>query len=143
MSLEETKTIARRHMDLLDQRNLEAARALYTADARCHGFAPQSLDLNGYQQTMSALLAAFPDSHFIVDDLIAEGDKVVIRHRLQGTHQGEFQGIPPTGKSVTVPAIGILRIVNDKIAETWLNADFLSLMHQLGVVPPPAQAVSQ
>jgi steroid delta-isomerase-like uncharacterized protein len=141
MSLEETKTLARRHMDLLDQRNVEAARAMYLPDAQFHGFAPQTLDLNGYQQVMSALLTAFPDSHFIVDDLIAEGDKVVIRHHLQGTHRGEFQGIPPTGKQVTVSAIGILRIVNGRIAETWLNADFLGLLQQLGVVPAPAQAV--
>jgi steroid delta-isomerase-like uncharacterized protein len=141
MSLEETKTLARRHMDLLDQRNVEAACAMYLPDAHCHGFAPQTLDLNGYQQVMSALLTAFPDSHFLVDDLLAEGDKAVIRHRLQGTHRGEFQGIPPTGKQVTISAIGILRITSGRIAETWLNADFLGLMQQLGVVPAPAQAV--
>ena len=63
------------------------------------------------------------------------------RRRLQGTHRGEFQGIPPTGKQVTISAIGILRITSGRIAETWLNADFLGLMQQLGVVPAPAQAV--
>ncbi|GAC1363046.1 MAG: ester cyclase [Ktedonobacteraceae bacterium] len=136
MSLEETKTLARHHMDLLDQRNLEAACAMYQSDAQCHGFAPQSLDLNGYQQAMSALFAAFPDSHFIVDDLVTEDDKIVIRHHLQGTHQGAFQGIDPTGKQVNVSAIGILRITNGRIAETWLNADFLGLMQQIGAIPP-------
>ena len=57
--------------------------------------------------------------------------------------RGEFQGIPPTGKQVTISAIGILRITSGRIAETWLNADFLGLMQQLGVVPAPAQAVGE
>ncbi len=139
MSPQELKTIACRHMDLLDQRDLEAAGAMYLPDAQYHGFAPRTLDLNGYQQVMSILFAAFPDSRFSVDDLIAEADMVAIRHRFHGTHRGEFQGIPPTNKQVTISAIGILRIVNGRIAESWLNADFLGLLQQLEVVPQPAQ----
>ena len=140
MSTEATKAIARRHMERLNQRDLDGVLQLYTADARCHGFAPEPLDRDGYQQSMRMLLAAFPDSRFTVDEMIAEGDKVVIRHHLHGTHQSEFQGIPPTGKQVTVAAIGILKVVDDRIAETWLNADFLGLLHQLGVIPAPSQA---
>jgi predicted ester cyclase len=142
MSTEEIRAIARQHMAWLDQRDLDRALEQYTADARCHGFAPEVLDRVGYKHSMSLLFAAFPDSHFTVDDMIAEGEKVAIRHSLHGTHQGEFQGILPTGKQVTVSAIGILRVVNGEIAESWLNADFLGLMQQLGVVPPPVQAVS-
>jgi steroid delta-isomerase-like uncharacterized protein len=137
MSTEAMKALARQHMERLSQHDLEGTLRLYAADAHCNGFAPQPLDLDGYQHSMARLLAAFPDAQFSIDDLIAEGDRVVIRHRLQGTHQGTFQGIPPTGKPVTVPAIGILRMANGQIAETWLNADFLGLLQQVGAIPAP------
>ena len=140
MSTEATKTIARHHMERLNQRDLDGVLQLYTADARCHGFAPEPLDRDGYRHSMGMLLAAFPDSRFTVDELIAEGDMVAIRHHLHGTHQGEFQGIPPTGKQVTVTAIGILHVMDDRIVETWLNADFLGLLQQLGVIQAPSPA---
>jgi steroid delta-isomerase-like uncharacterized protein len=139
MSTEAMKALAREHMELLSQHDLEGALQHYRTDARCNGFAPQPLDLDGYQHSMAQLLAAFPDARFSIDDLVAEGDKVVIRHQLQGTHRGTFQGIPPTGKPVTMTAIGILRMVNGQIAETWLNADFLGLLQQLGAIPSPEQ----
>jgi steroid delta-isomerase-like uncharacterized protein len=142
MSPEDMKTLARRHIDLLDQRNLEGVLAMFHPDAQCHGFAPQTLDLGGYQQVMAALFAAFPDSHFSLDDLLVEGEKMAIRHHLHGTHRGEFQGVPPTGRQVRVSGISIVRIASGEIAENWLNADFLGLMQQLGVVPQPGQAVS-
>ena len=140
MSTEAMKALAREHMELLSQHDLEGALQHYRTDARCNGFAPQPLDLDGYQHSMAQLLASFPDARFSIDDLIAEGDRVVVRHRLRGTHQGVFQGIPPTGKPVMMTAIGILRMVNGQIAETWLDADFLGLLQQLGAIPAPEQA---
>src|SRR5262245_38375797 len=108
MSTEAMKALAREHMELLSQHDLAGALRHYRTDARCNGFAPQPLDLDGYQHSMAQLLTAFPDARFRIDDLIVEGDRVVIHHQLQGTHQGTFQGIPPTGKPVTITAIGIL-----------------------------------
>ena len=70
-----------------------------------------------------------------MDDVIAEGDKVAVRHRLQGTHQAEFQGIPTTGRQIETNAIVIFHIENGVITEAWLNADLMGLMQQLGVVP--------
>lgn len=137
MTQDMNKAIAREHMHHLDRRDLEGAAAAYATAGVCYGLAPQPLDLAGWQQSMSMLLAAFPDSRFSIDDMIAEDDKVVVRHTLRGTHRGDFQGIPPTGKQVSISAIGILRIVDGKIRETWLNADFLGLLQQLGVVPAP------
>ena len=69
--------------------------------------------------------------------MIAEGDKVVARVRWTGTHQGEFQGIAPTGKQVTLRAITIYRIAGRKIVEVWEEADILGMMQQLGVIPSP------
>lgn len=75
-----------------------------------------------------------------VEDLLAEGDKVVDRWTARGTHPGELIGIPPTGKEVTITGMDILRISNGKIAEIWHQEDMLGMMQQLGVIPQMAQA---
>jgi predicted ester cyclase len=135
MSTEETKALARQAMERLDQRDLDGVLALYAAGTQHHGFAPQTLDNDGYKQAMSALLTAFPDSRFPVSEIIAEGDEAAVRHNFRGTHQGEFQGIAPTGKQITISSICTLHISNGKVTETWLNADFLGLLQQIGAVP--------
>ncbi|MGZ9235246.1 MAG: ester cyclase [Anaerolineales bacterium] len=129
------KTVARQTMEALDRRDLESVRAKAASNARFYGWAPEPLDGDGHKAFMSALLAAFPDSRVVVDDVIAEGDKVAVRHRLQGTHQTEFQGVPATGRQVEVGGIVIFRIEKGLIAEAWLNADIMGMMQQLGVVP--------
>ncbi len=78
--------------------------------------------------------AAFPRYELFADDLIAEGDKVTVRARFQGTHQGDLQGIAPTGKAVALPFIIIYRIADGLIAEHWMCVDQLDLMKQLGVI---------
>ena len=80
------------------------------------------------------LIRAFPDLHITVEDLIEEGDKVVSRNTVTGTHQGEYMGLPPTGKSITYNEIFIVRFVNGRIAETWGVVDVLSQMNQLGLI---------
>jgi predicted ester cyclase len=81
------------------------------------------------------LLRGLPDLHLTIEDLIAEGDKVVSRNVVTGTHQGEYMGLPPTGKSVTYNEIFIVRFANGRIAETWGVVDVLSQMRQLGAIP--------
>jgi steroid delta-isomerase-like uncharacterized protein len=137
MSTEETKIVVRGVMERLDQRDLDGVLALCADAAIWHGFAPQPLDNAGYRQAISAFLNAYPDSRFSIDDVIAEGDTVVIRHSLRGTHQAAFQDIPPTGKQVKVGGIATFRVVNGKIAETWLDADILGMLQQLGAIPAP------
>jgi steroid delta-isomerase-like uncharacterized protein len=137
MSTEETKIVGRGVMERLDQRDLDGVLALCADAAIWHGFAPQPLDNAGYRQAISAFLNAYPDSRFSIDDVIAEGDTVVIRHSLRGTHQAAFQDIPPTGKQVKVGGIATFRVVNGKIAETWLDADILGMLQQLGAIPAP------
>ena len=78
---------------------------------------------------------AFPDLHVTIEDLIEEGDKVVGRNTLTGTHQGEYMGLPPTGKSIIYNEIIIFRFVNGRIAETWGVVDVFSQMKQLGAIP--------
>jgi predicted ester cyclase len=87
------------------------------------------------KQVWPVLLRAFPDLHVTVEDLIEEGDKVVCRNTVTGTHQGEYMGLTPTGKSVTYNEIFICRFVNGRIAEVWGVVDVFSVMKQLGMIP--------
>ena len=85
---------------------------------------------------------AFPDYKHTIHDLIADGDKVVARWTFHGTHQGDFQGLPPTGKKVTLPGISVFRLENGKIMDDWTISDTYSMMQQLGVIPTPGQVSS-
>jgi steroid delta-isomerase-like uncharacterized protein len=88
------------------------------------------------KQVFGTLHRAFPDLHIAVEDLIAEGDKIVSRTTVTGTHQGEYMGLPPTGQSITYNEIFIIRFVNGRIAETsWGVVDVFSQMQQLGAIP--------
>ena len=87
------------------------------------------------KQVFARLHRAFPDLHTTIEDLIEEGDKVVSRNTVTGTHRGEYMGIPPTGKSVTYNEIFIVRLEGGRIAETWGVVDVLSQMRQLGAIP--------
>jgi steroid delta-isomerase-like uncharacterized protein len=101
------------------------------------GFPPTK---EGTLEFFRSLLTAFPDFHMEVEDLIASGDKAVARVRTTGTHQGEFMGVPPTGKGIEVELIDIMRFDDaGLVREHWGVADLLALMQQLGVVPagPP------
>jgi steroid delta-isomerase-like uncharacterized protein len=95
----------------------------------------QATGAQALKEVFARLHRAFPDLHISVEDLIEEGDKVVGRHTVTGTHQGEYMGLPPTGKSVTYHEIFIVRFVNGLIAETWGVVDVFSQMKQLGMIP--------
>jgi steroid delta-isomerase-like uncharacterized protein len=94
-----------------------------------------SSDLDGYKQTVSTMLAAFPDFSVTIEDAFAEGEKVAVRVTLRGTHQGALMGIPPTGKQIAIKAISMWRVTDGRIVERWESADMLGLMQQLEVIP--------
>jgi predicted ester cyclase len=96
----------------------------------------------GLKQVAEGFRSGFPDRHVLVEDVICEGDKVVVRVRLEGKHSGFFQGIDPTGKQVNVTAIAIFRIADGRIAEEWLSSDRLGLLQQIGAIAQP-QAVDR
>jgi steroid delta-isomerase-like uncharacterized protein len=141
MSVEENKTLSRRSFEeIWNQGNLAAIDALYATDQVSHGL---GMDVPpgaaGLKQFVTLYRTAYPDTHFTIEDQIAEGDKVATRWTATGTHQGEFMGIAPTSKRVTVTGIAINRIAGGKIVETWNNFDALGQLQQLGVIPAPGQ----
>jgi steroid delta-isomerase-like uncharacterized protein len=96
------------------------------------------------KELFARLLRAYPDLQITIEDLIAEGDKVVSRNTVTGTHQGEYMGIPPTGNSVTYNEVIITRFADGRIVETWAVVDVLAQMRQLGVIPtPPEQPAAE
>jgi predicted ester cyclase len=93
--------------------------------------------LEAWTQFSGSFVEAFPDLRLTVEDIFSGGNMVAARVSFRGTHHGEFQGIPPTGKEVAFSSIEIDRMVEGKVAEHWFEMDLLGLMGQLGAVPEP------
>ena len=97
MSSEQLKNIVQQYHEYLDKRDLDGLLSLYAPTLKFHGLAPQPLDPDGVKQAMQVFYTAFPDSRMPYDDIITEGNRTAVRHRFEGTHLGEFSGIPPRG----------------------------------------------
>ena len=97
-------------------------------------------DREGIKVVTAIFRRAFPDSYFTVEDMVAEGDKVATRKTFHGTHEGEFMGIPPSGRTVTMGLIDIVRISEGRVVEHWSMGDNLDMVRQLGVVPQPGES---
>lgn len=139
MSPDENKVIMRRALDeIWNKGNLAAADDLADASFIAHTNMPGTPghpDIEQLKQSVAMYRAAFPDLRATFDDLVAEGDMVVVRFTAHGTHHGALVGIPPTGKEVTVANITVYRMAGGKIAEQWGVTDSLGLLQQLGVAP--------
>ena len=135
MSTEDNKAHVRRGFEAVNQKNLAVFDELLTPDVVFHSASTTMQGLEAYKQLLSVYVTAFPDLLFTIEDMIAEGDTVVVRYTTRGTHQGNFRGIPPTGKQVSGTGMFIDRLVNGKAVEQWINGDDLGLLQQLGVIP--------
>ena len=142
MQTEENKALMHRFYEEISKGNLAVVDELIAADVVEHSsFVPeQAPGRQGTLELFTMIRAAFPDLRVTVEDMVAEGDKVVARGTFGGTHKGEFMGIAPTGKQITIGVIEIVRIAGGKMVEHWNVVDNLGMMQQLGVVPPPEQA---
>lgn len=137
MSAEENKTIVRRiYEELWDGKKLEVAHELiaegavnYDTGLTAHPFGPEEM-----KRTVGMITAAFPDNRHEVEEVLAEGDTVVLRCTLTGTHRGEFMGIPPTGRRIEVNEIHIYRMREGKAVEHRVGRDDMGAMRQLGVI---------
>ena len=133
---EGNKDLARRSWELVSQRNPDALEEVYSADSVLHEPDQDLQGLEEVKQYLSMYISAFPDLNVTVEDVIAEGDQVVTRWTIRGTHQGELEEFgPPTGRQIEIKGITIHRIEDSKIAEEWERYDNLSIMQQLGLVP--------
>ena len=131
MSLEENKALVRREQAELWSHtgDLDAAEELFVAD-----------QAEAAKQEAADFRRGFPDVVSTIEDLIAEGDKVVARWRSRATHRGDYMGMPPSGKEVQIMGISVYRIEEGKIAESWTVEDQFGLMRQIGAIPEPGHA---
>jgi steroid delta-isomerase-like uncharacterized protein len=139
MSVERNKAIVRKFFEeVYNRRNLDVIQGIFSDDFDIND--PNQRGVKGpesVKQLVLRLRAAFPDIRFTVDELIAEGDKVVVHVTFRGTHLGEYMGIPPTGNQVTVKGVELARFAGGKIIEQgWHYYQELHLLQQLGVLSP-------
>ena len=140
-STEENKALTDRFAKAWIKGDLAAMDELLAANFVNHAAVPGvTPDREGYKQFVTMHHTGFPDFDVKVEDVVAEGDKVARRVTWTGTHKGEYMGIAPTGKKITLTVITIERIEGGKIAEQWGEANMLGLMHQFGVMPSPPEA---
>jgi steroid delta-isomerase-like uncharacterized protein len=138
MSAQENAAAVGRARQQWNAGNLDSYLELYDPDIVFHGLQGVEPGIDSVRGFYQAFWAAFPGCQLDFEDTIAEGDRVAIRFAVRGTHGGDFQGIPATGKSVVIPGMTMLRFQDGKCVERWTQADFLGLLQQLGAIPAPA-----
>ena len=140
---EENKALTRRAWEIVAKGSLDtlddALQEVYADGIVMHEPDEDVRGIEGMTQFVSMIRSGLPDLRITLEDVIAEGDKVVSRWRAQGTHQGELMGIAPTGNEVAITGITITRIEDGKIVEEWENWDALGMMQQIGAVPSPEE----
>jgi len=136
-----TATLHRFVEEVINQGRYEAADELVEEGfVELDPFPGQQQGREGLKDVIRMMRTAFPDIHWVVEETIASGDKVVSRFKWTGTHRGEFLGIPATGRNVSVPGVVIDRLNGGKMADSRILMDAMGLMQQLGVIPAPGQA---
>ncbi len=140
MSTEENRAVVRRAFDSMSE-GPDAFVAehdeIYSADLVGHFSGMPPVDIDMHRQFGLGTFTAFPDLKRPLEDLVAEGDKVVARWISFGTHVGDFMGIPPTGKLIRTSGITIFRLEDGKIVEEWSESDMLGMLQQVGALPGP------
>jgi steroid delta-isomerase-like uncharacterized protein len=138
---QENKQVVRQFFELLDRHDTESMGQLLVSSNNYSfhiGGMSSPVDWNEHKRLLAGVNTAFPDLHHEIVDMVAEGDKVAIRLSVSGTHKEEFQGIPPTGKKLSLDEMGFISIIDGKITEGWISADTMRLKQQLGVLPSPS-----
>jgi steroid delta-isomerase-like uncharacterized protein len=138
MISEQNKAIERRIVEELNKGNLAIVDELFAPDYVYHG-ATGVGEIRGaeaFKELMKTVYLAFPDWHMAIEEMVAEGEKVVTRAKYTGTHKGNFGSIPPTGKQFSYTGMLIARFADGREIEAWAVADLLGLLQQLGVIPP-------
>ncbi len=125
---------ARYNQDVWDSHNPEALAQYFSPNARVHSMTPGNVagtGLNYLKARARSLFSAFPDVTFVIEDVIQQGDRVAARVTLEGTHRGEFAGIPATGKRMKVYDFAMYRIAGGKITDVWSLVDIQAMRDQL------------
>lgn len=138
ISLEENKALIRHVCDLISQGKVASTYEFYSPESILHGLGVD-MSVEQVKGFDAMFLTAFPDPVYVIEDMMAEGDKVAFRVTMTASHKGESMGVAPTGKKVVLAITNIARIVNRKVMEFWTSNNMLGLMQQLGAIPAMGQ----
>lgn len=134
----EIKDIVRRlYFEGLNGGDLSVADELLTSDFRNNGGFDDEPGPENFKETIRRMRSAFSDLEYVIDDMIAEGDRVAVRWTMKGKHTGKFMGVEPTGKDIEHHAMVMFRTENGQIAERWGVVDVMGLLRQIGSAPIP------
>lgn len=142
MSAEENKVVVRRFWGVWEEGNIGLVDELLAPDYVNHspGMPDQPTGPEGVKAVVSMFRRGMPDLRVVIEDMIADGDKVAVRYTLEGTHAGELFGVPPTGLRLSIERITVERVSEGRIREHWRVTDTLDMMQQLGAIPAPEHA---
>ena len=132
---ERNKALIRDFLVRLDAGDRDVVREVYSPGVVFHFPGSPPMDFDAVLELVDTIYTAFPDFTHRIDDLIAEGEKVVLRVTDFGTHQGEYEGMPPTGKEVSFSVIAIFEIRDGRVVEVWEELDMLGFLKQVGAIP--------
>jgi predicted ester cyclase len=139
-SVEHNKVVSRRWIEVFNKRDDAGEADVRTQDYVAYApvsLEPTPLDSETWPRFLAGFVEAFPDLQLTVEDAVAEGDLVAQRIHFEGTHTGEFQGLPPTHRRVKFSGLELNRFVDGRVAEHWFQMDSLTLLQQLGLVVMP------
>jgi predicted ester cyclase len=139
-SVERNKAVSRRWIEVFNERDDAGEADVRTRDYVAYAPAslePTPLDSEAWTRFLAGFVEAFPDLQLTVEDAVGEGDLVAQRIHFEGTHTGEFQGLPPTQRRVSFSGLELNRFVDGRVAEHWFQMDALTLLQQLGLVVVP------
>ena len=142
MSAEENRAVVRRFWGVWEDGNIGLVDELLAPDYVNHspGMPDQPTGPEGVKAVVAMFRSGMPDLRVVIDDMIAEDDKVAVRYTIEGTHEGDLFGIPPTGRRVSIESFTVERVSDGKIREHWRITDSLNMMQQLGAIPTPEHA---
>ncbi len=140
MTMEATEVLAHRwHMDLFQAGNLEVADEILTPDFVAHVNGQEFRGVDGAKQLATVLRTAFPDLQITHHEALVAGNRATIRWTSDSTHQGEYFGVPPSGKRIHLEGLDLFHLQDGKITEVWIEYDNLSALQQMGAIAQPRQ----
>jgi steroid delta-isomerase-like uncharacterized protein len=140
---QKNKQVVRQFFEAADRHDIERMGQLVSSTNYLFHFPGMPpMDWNTHKQFFTGFITSFPDLRHEIVEMATEGDKVAVRFNVTGTHKGDLQGIPPSGKKVSFGAMDFITLIDGKIVEDWLSVDIMGLMQQIGAIPsaPPSAA---
>ena len=140
MANPQNESVVRRTIELTNQPQLPPDYdQLFDPDYDVHASGPPIRGPQGYKEFHESMHAGFPDVNVTIEKILSDGDLVAAVYRVRGTHTGEFQGMPPTGKTVDITGTAVYRCHSGRVAEAWVYSDQMGMLQQMGLAPEIGQ----